>query len=61
MLIIRTVAFSLFSLATLFLLSKLEGNRQLAQISLFDYVNSITIGSIASEMPPRPITASWSV
>ena len=50
MLIIRTVAFSLFSLAALFLLSKLEGNRQLAQISLFDYVNSITIGSIAAEM-----------
>lgn len=59
MLIIRTVAFSLFSLAALFLLSKLEGNRQLAQISLFDYVNSITIGSIASEMATETGERVW--
>ena len=50
MLILKAALLSLFSLITLFLLTKLEGNRQLAQISLFDYVNSITIGSIAAEM-----------
>lgn len=34
----------------LFLLSKLMGHRQISELSVFDYVNGITIGSIAAEM-----------
>ena len=39
---------SLFSIIVLFLLAKLMGNRQVSQMSMFDYVNGITIGSIAA-------------
>lgn len=54
---------SVFSLVALFLLTRLGGKRQIAQMSTFDYVNSITIGSIAAEMATnleqwyRPFTA----
>lgn len=41
---------ALFSAAALFLLTKLMGHKQLAQLDVFDYVNGITIGSIAAEM-----------
>lgn len=49
--------------AALFLLSKLMGHRQISELSVFDYVNGITIGSIAAEMatelekPLRPLVA----
>lgn len=38
------------SLLVLLLLSRLMGNRQISQLSAFDYVSSITIGSIAAEL-----------
>ncbi len=38
------------SVIVLFLLTKLMGYRQMSQMSLFDYINGITIGSIAAEM-----------
>lgn len=38
------------SILALFLLTKVMGNRQMSQMSLFDYINGITIGSIAAEM-----------
>lgn len=41
---------SVVSLAAMFLLTRLDGKRQLAQMSMFDYVNSITVGSIAAEL-----------
>lgn len=41
---------SLFSVLALFILTKLMGYRQISQLSMFDYINSITIGSIAAEM-----------
>ena len=41
---------SLVSLAAIFLLTKLMGNKQVSQMNLFDYVVGITIGSIAAEM-----------
>lgn len=34
----------------LFSLTKLLGNKQMSQLSMFDYINGITIGSIAAEM-----------
>lgn len=39
-----------FSAVALLILTKLMGYRQVSQFSMFDYVNSITIGSIAAEM-----------
>lgn len=41
---------ALFSIISLFVLTKLMGYRQVAQFSMFDYINGITIGSIAAEM-----------
>lgn len=41
---------SLFSVITLLILTKLMGYRQVSHLSMFDYINSITIGSIAAEM-----------
>lgn len=41
---------SIGSIIALFVLTKLIGNRQMSQLSMFDYVNGITIGSIAAEM-----------
>ncbi|MCX7658047.1 MAG: DUF421 domain-containing protein [Oscillospiraceae bacterium] len=41
---------SVASVILLFLLTKLLGNRQMSQLSMFDYINGITIGSIAAEM-----------
>lgn len=47
---ISVVIASTVSLIVLFVLTRLGGKRQIAQMNLFDYVNSITIGSIAAEM-----------
>ncbi len=45
------VAFSAFgTMIAVFFFTKLMGNREMSQISMFDYVSSITIGSIAGEM-----------
>ena len=41
---------SLLSIAVLFLLTKLMGNKQVSQMTMFDYITGITIGSIAAEM-----------
>ena len=61
--ILRVVVLSVVSLVVLFLLTKLMGYRQMSQMSLFDYINGITIGSIAAELATnledyhRPLTA----
>lgn len=47
---LKIVGASLASVVALFLLTKLMGNRQMSQLSMFDYINGITIGSIAAEM-----------
>ncbi len=41
---------SLGSITLLFILTKIMGCREMSQLSMFDYINSITIGSIAAEM-----------
>lgn len=41
---------SVGSVAVLFILTKLVGNKQMSDLSMFDYINGITIGSIAAEM-----------
>ncbi len=38
------------SVVALFILTKIMGNRQMSQLSMFDYIIGITIGSIAAEM-----------
>ena len=48
--LLRVAVTSLVSLAALFLLTKLMGNKQVSQMNLFDYIIGISIGSIAAEM-----------
>ncbi len=48
--IIHTIFATLGSIIVMFLISKLLGNKQISQLTLFDYINGITIGSIAAEM-----------
>lgn len=50
MIYLKTIVTSFGSLAVLFILAKVIGNKQMSQINMFDYINSITIGSIAAEM-----------
>lgn len=50
--ILNVILLSLFSLIALFILTKLMGYRQMSEMSMFDYINGITIGSIAAEMAP---------
>lgn len=48
--IFKIIILSFSSFIVLFVLAKLMGNREMAQLSMFDYIISITIGSIAAEM-----------
>lgn len=60
---IKIVLVSLFSLLVLFVLAKIMGNKQVSQLTMFDYVIGISIGSIAAEMateleePFKPLLA----
>ena len=56
MLIIKTVCAAAASMIVMFLLTKLMGNKQISQLNMFDYINGITIGSIAAEMA---LSESW--
>ncbi len=62
--ILHILAVSVGSIIALFILTKLMGYRQMSQLSMFDYINGITIGSIAAEMATslendflKPLTA----
>lgn len=44
------------SLVVLFLLAKLMGNKQMSELNMFDYINGITIGSIAAELATGEFT-----
>ena len=48
--LLKIVALSLGSVICLFILTKLMGNKEMSQLSMFDYIIGITIGSIAAEM-----------
>ena len=48
--ILKIIYLSLGSLIILFLLTKLMGNREMSQLTMFDYIVSITIGSIAADI-----------
>jgi uncharacterized membrane protein YcaP (DUF421 family) len=54
---------SLLSVVALFVITKMMGHKQVAQLDFFDYVTGITIGSVAAELatdlesPERPLVA----
>lgn len=48
--LIKIVLSSVLSIAAIFILTKLIGNKQLSEAHIFDYINGITVGSIAAEM-----------
>ena len=60
---IKLILTSLLSAVSLFLIAKIMGHKQVAQLDLFDYINGITIGSIAAELateletPWKPLIA----
>ena len=61
--IVKVILTTLLSAAVLFLMAKLMGHRQVAQLDFFDYIIGITIGSIAAELateletPWKPLIA----
>lgn len=48
--LLKVAGLSIGSLIALFILTKLMGNKEMSQLSMFDYIIGITIGSIAAEM-----------
>ena len=60
---VKIILTTIGSVAELFLLTKLTGKKQVSELTMFDYVNGITIGSIAAEMatelenPEQPLVA----
>ena len=63
MMYLQVALTTLFSAIALFILTKIMGHKQLAQLDVFDYINGITIGSIAAELatelekPLKPFVA----
>lgn len=50
MIILKATITSILSMVLLFLMTKLTGDKQMSQMSAFDYIVGITIGSSAAEM-----------
>ncbi len=50
---------AVLSIAELFILTKIIGSRQISQLSFFDYINGITIGSIAADMAFNEVGEIW--
>ncbi len=55
---VKIVLTSLLSAAALFVIAKLMGHKQVAQLDFFDYISGITIGSIAAELA-TDLEAPW--
>ena len=61
--IIKVILTALLSVAALFIVTKIMGHKQVAQLDFFDYISGITIGSIGAELateleePYRPLIA----
>ena len=55
---IKIIGTSLLSVIALFLITKLMGHKQVAQLDFFDYVSGITIGSIGAELA-TDIESPW--
>ena len=60
---VKMILTPLFSAASLFVIAKITGHKQMAQLDFFDYITGITIGSIAAELatelesPTKPLIA----
>lgn len=48
--IIKVLLTSVLSVGALFVIAKIMGHKQMAQLDFFDYISGITIGSIAAEL-----------
>ena len=57
--ILKICLTSILAIIELFLMTKLMGKRQVSQLSLFDYIDGITIGSITAEMAFSPLKDFW--
>lgn len=61
--IIQVILTSLLSVSALFVIAKIMGHKQVAQLDFFDYISGITIGSVAAELateleePWKPLIA----
>lgn len=61
--IIKVILTALLSVMSLFIITKIMGHRQVAQLDFFDYITGITIGSVAAELateletPWKPLIA----
>ena len=61
--IIKVILTALLSVVVLFIIAKIMGHKQVAQLDFFDYVSGITIGSIGAELateleePYKPLIA----
>ena len=56
--IIKIVLTACLSVVALFIIAKLMGHKQVAQLDFFDYISGITIGSIAAELA-TDLEAPW--
>ena len=60
---IKLILTALLSVGALFIITKIMGHKQVAQLDFFDYVSGITIGSIGAELatelesPEKPLIA----
>lgn len=57
--ILRVIFTALFSILLLFGFTKWTGCRQVSQLSMFDYINGISIGSIAAELATAEGAELW--
>ena len=55
---IKVILTSLLSTVSLFVIGKIMGHKQMAQLDFFDYITGITIGSIAAELATE-LEAPW--
>ena len=61
--IVKVILTALLSVVALFIITKIMGHKQVAQLDFFDYVSGITIGSIGAELateleaPYKPLIA----
>ncbi len=55
---IKVILTSILSVVSLFVIAKIIGHKQMAQLDFFDYITGITIGSIAAELATE-LEAPW--
>ena len=61
--IVKVIFSALLSVVALFIIAKIMGHKQVAELDFFDYISGITIGSIAAELatelenPHKPLLA----